>query len=326
MGSALAVPQNFASLAPPSRKLGSLAICACAIGGGVANIILHDLKLPASTIVFYRMFFAVIAIVLGAIVLRRFSILRPAHPVVYCLGGLLALHLFLFFAALHATSATSAVLATYMSPIFMAVLAPLLLKERLRRSTLIALGIAVLGICSITLADPSGRGAVHGWGVFLALLAGLVIALVIVLTKRYAPKINAGQFILHESIAAAILFAPAALLVEHTVTPDYLLRLIVLGVIFSGLVGMMFIWAIPAVRATTAGIVTYLEPVTTAVLSALFLSEALTLPVLLGGVLILIAGAIVVIASANEEQVQEQLDPSAPVGKEVPALSGVDAG
>ena len=67
-----------------------------------------------------------------------------------------------------------------------------------------------------------------------------------------------------------------------------------LGVVFTAVSGYLYIWFLRHVTAQTIGILAYIEPVSAALMAWAFVDEALTWQVVVGGALVIVAGATVV--------------------------------
>jgi drug/metabolite transporter (DMT)-like permease len=260
----------------------------------MVGIIVREVDAPAMTIVFARVALAA-AFLLVALPLvgRRELLRRPPWPVLV-FGVLLAIHWSLYFEAIKETSVASAVLVTYSAPIFVSLMAPFLLGERVPPASVVALIVSVAGIALITLAGSGGGAEVRPLGIGLAVLAAITYALLLVLTKRYAADVEPVTLVCWEAIVAALVLAPAALLGGVVPSGVDVVYLVVLGVVLTGGVNIVFVGALRWVPATTAGILAYMEPVSGAILAAVLLGEELTAPVIIGGLAIVAAGVAVV--------------------------------
>jgi drug/metabolite transporter (DMT)-like permease len=274
---------------------GSLLIAGCATTWGIVGIIVREVDAPAMTIVFARVALAALFLLLALpLVGRRDLLKRPPWPVLV-FGVLLAVHWSLYFQAIKETSVASAVLVTYSAPIFVSLMAPFILRERVPPATIVALVVSVAGIALITLAGGGGGGAeVRPLGIGLAVLAAITYAFLLVLTKRYAADVEPVTLVCWEAMVAAVVLAPAALIGGVVPTGADLGYLVVLGVVLTGGVNIVFVAALRWVPATTAGILAYMEPVSGAILAAVLLGEELTAPIIIGGLAIVAAGVAVV--------------------------------
>jgi drug/metabolite transporter (DMT)-like permease len=220
---------------------------------------------------------------------------------VIALGVLLAIHWSLYFAAIKHTSVASAVLITYAAPIFMALLAPVLIREHVPAASVAALGVSMAGIAAISLSGGSGDEAVRATGVVLAVFAAITYAFLIVLLKRWGADVHPTTVIVWQEGTAAVVLAPSLLFADYgSVGATQVAYLLLLGVVLTGVTGVVYVGALKWVPATTAGILAYMEPVSAALLAAAILGEALTPSVIVGGAAIVAAG--VVVASRTPAQ------------------------
>ena len=280
------------------HTLGSLLIAACALSWGFIGIIVREVDLPAMVIVFFRVGLASVAVIALLLATGRRELLRPPPPTVIALGVLLATHWSLYFAAIKETSVASAVLITYAAPIFMALLAPLLIREHVPAVSVVALAISLAGITAISLAGGSGEEAVRATGVVLAVLAAITYAFMIVLLKRWGADVHPTTVIVWQEGIAAVVLSPALLFADFgNVTAGDVGYLLLLGIVLTGLTGVLYVAGLRWVPATTAGILAYMEPVSAALLAAAILGEALTPAVIVGGLAIVAAGVAVAMRS-----------------------------
>lgn len=284
----------------PGHTLGSLTIAACALSWGAIGIIVREVDLPAMAIVFWRVALSAAAVAaLLAVARRRELFDLRGNRAAFALGVLLAVHWSLYFAAIKETSVASAVMITYAAPIFMALLAPVLIGERVPRVSVAALAVSIVGILLITLSGGDGSGEVRALGVALAVLAAVTYAFLIVLVKRWAAELHPVTFVLYQSATAAVVLLPAAVAGGLALEGREIGYLLVLGVVLTGLTGVVYIGALHLVAATTAGILAYVEPVSAAVLAALLLGEGLGPGVVAGGLAIVAAGVAVVLRAGE---------------------------
>ena len=231
----------------------------------------------------------------------RRSLLRPPAPTVPVLGLVLAVHWGLYFSAIKETSVASAVLITYAAPIFMALLAPVLIRERVPSTSIAALAVSACGIAAITLSGGHGGEAVRPLGVALALGAAVTYAFLIVLIKRWAADIDPLTVVVYQDATATAVLSPALLFTSFGgLDAGRIGYLLLLGVLLTGVSGTLYVAALRWVPATTAGILAYMEPVSGALLATALLGERLTPAVIAGGLAIVAAGITVVLAARGE--------------------------
>lgn len=286
------------------HTLGSLLVAGCALSWGFIGVIVRELQLPALTIVGFRVLFAVLSVLVVVIVLRRWDWLRPPAWPVLGIGALLAVHWGLFFAAIQETSVASAVLITYAAPIFIALLAPLLIGEPVPRVSLLALAVSAVGIALISLSGGTGAEAVRATGALLAVGAALSMAVLVIGLKRFSAGENPVTVVVYVYGTATALVAPWLLAPDYALIASDVGYLLVLGMVLTGWVGLLYVLAVRWIPATTVGILSYMEPVSAALLAALLLGEGLT-PAVVGGGLAIVAAGVAVVLRAPEPVIEE---------------------
>lgn len=200
-----------------------------------------------------------------------------------------------YFYALGHTTVSNAIFTHYTAPVIVAVLAPLLIHERLQRVTLVSLPIAAAGMAMIVLHDGGLRlDNAHLPGILAGTASGFGYAFMIILTRRL------GQMLLHQKAIILLLWltvmltAPVVLALEYQISTQAALLLLVTGLFHSTLAPIMYFSALRHVLAQHAAILGYIEPLAAIPLAFLFLAETPPAVALLGGGLILLSGYLVV--------------------------------
>lgn len=258
---------------------------------GMSGLLGKWLAMPPVVIVCARA--ALAAAFLGAL----FAAQRPPCPGLsgrtwrqLGLAGLvLAVHWVAFFQAIQVSTVALGLLAFSSYPAFVALLEPWCFGERYRRTDLVLAAVVVLGL-ALVVPDYHWRGRAGqgvGWGV----LSGFTFAVLTLLNRRQArdlpPMVVAGV----QNGVAALVLLPGAFWWKPHLTVQTALALMALGVLCTGLAHWLFVRSLRAVRAQTAALTTGLEPVYGIGLAWLWLGEQPTARTLLGGVIILAAGA-----------------------------------
>lgn len=200
-----------------------------------------------------------------------------------------------YFYSLGHTTVSNAVFTHYTAPVIVAVLAPLMIAERLQNVTLISLPIAVTGMGMIVF-DGGGLkfSSAHLPGIIAGTASGLGYALVIIFTRRLSQMLLHHKAIIMQLWITVIATAPAALSVEYSINFQSGLLLFITGVFHSTTAPLMYFSALKKVLAQHAAILGYIEPLCAIPLAFLFLSETPPLTALLGGILILLSGYLIV--------------------------------
>jgi drug/metabolite transporter (DMT)-like permease len=270
-------------------------VAAAAIIWGSNGVIVNWVPYDASAIAFFRVLFASLTLLPVVLLTRKPETMRAARSwrVMLSLGLLLALGWTLLFHSMKLIAIANAVLLNYTAPIFVALLAPLFLKEKLEKSTLLALAISVAGIVVISYQQNLQMSHLNLWGVILGLLAGLAYAGFVIASKRALSSFSSQVVAFYSYSVAAIFLLPFVIGIDFSPDLASWILLLVLGVFNTAFAVTLYLKGLGMVKAQKAVVFTYLEPASAVVFGFLFLAQQPTPLMLVGGFLILIAGYIV---------------------------------
>lgn len=285
-----------------ARVRWNLLLATVAASWGFVSVIVAGLELSGEALVFWRCLLATLSLPLLLLALRRLESLRLGshRGRVLALGLLLALHWVLFFETVKRSSVAVAILTVYTAPIFVAVLAPLVLGERRSRIGLLALVISAPGLALIALGGEEGSSADPA-SVALGLGAALTYALLIIgvktVTNHVSPFMLAfWQYVIVTAVLAPFLLGAGRGFPNAEEWPYVAL----LGLVLTGGMGALYVWNLRHVTAQAAGLLAYLEPVSASVLAWAILGQTLGWQVALGGAAVLAGGTLVVLYEAAD--------------------------
>ena len=206
-------------------------------------------------------------------------------------GLVLTAHWVSLFAAYDLAPIGTVLLITYLAPVIVTAAAPQVLGERSTPTIRWALAVGVVGTALV--AGPGARG-IRPLGLVLSVVAALTFASLVLVGKRLARLHGGIRVALTQQVVAAIVLAPLALLADWGPFRWSWAWLIVLGLVHTAGGECLYLWALTRMRVSAHGVLGYLEPVSAVVFGWWLLDEAPRLATVVGGVLIVAAGAIVV--------------------------------
>ncbi len=207
-----------------------------------------------------------------------------------------ALNIGFFFAAYQRTSVAIAVLTHYLTPIFVAVLAPVVLRERPAARTYGSVAIAFAGL--LLLLEPWRAGLSRDDFVGAALGAGSAVfyASNVLVNKRLVSVFSGSEMMFFHGLVTVPLLFVVVPPTEYGLVTARSLGIVVAGALGPGaLSGLLFVWGLRRIAASHASVLTLLEPFVAVVLAAAVLGEGLGAVPIAGGALIL-TGAILVVS------------------------------
>jgi drug/metabolite transporter (DMT)-like permease len=191
------------------------------------------------------------------------------------------------------TSAATATVLASTSPVWIAVLAPVLLRERVRAWAVLGVLLALAGVAVITGFGEEAALAGSPVGNGVVMLSSVAAALYTVMGKGLAQRHSPLLFCGVSCLGGALASVPfAAWELTSTVrTPDALgwLMLIYLAVLVTFVGFAVWFWGLRALPAAQAGALMFLQPVSGLLLSALILGDRPT-PAFLVGCGLVLAG------------------------------------
>ena len=218
-----------------------------------------------------------------------------------------ALHLFMalvlaslannltYFYALGHTTVSNAVFTHYTAPVIVALLAPLLISERIQKVTLVSLPIAVAGMAMIVISSGGLRlSSTHLPGILAGTASGAAYAFVIIVSRKISRMMMYHKAIIVLLWTTAIITAPVALSMDYELHFRTMALLVIAGLFHSTIAPLLYFSALRQVLAQHAAILGYTEPLAAIPLAFVFLSEKPSFAALIGGVLILFSGYLVV--------------------------------
>ncbi|NIR87127.1 EamA family transporter [Candidatus Bathyarchaeota archaeon] len=284
------------------RSVGCLAVAIASVIWGSNGVIVNHVFLPSYTIAFFRVSFATLSLWLGALFTRKWRVMRVrgAWRSLVVLGLLLALGWAFLFQAMKLIPIGNAVLLNYTAPVFVALLAPIILKERVRQATLYGLTLSVAGILLISLTQDFQIHNLSLLGVISALSAGFVYALFVIFAKKTLANLSGYSVALYSYFFSSVFLVPSLIQVDLSISLNSWLLLLFLGVFNTAFAVTLYLRGLHLIKAQEAAVLTYFEPASAVGFGFLLLAQQPTPTMIVGGLLILSAGYIV--ASKTEEE------------------------
>ena len=254
---------------------------------GLSGVIAKDISQSALIVVAGRVFFASVILLIIALIRRtslKIASKKDLIPILL-MGIILAAHWGLFFWSVKISSVAIGLLTVSTFPIFAAILEPIFFHEKLHFRSVIASIIALIGIGLVvpefSLSSEGFTGVLAGTG------AGFLFAVLSLINRNYINKYPGITLAFYQDLIALVVLLPFVVILQPSISMPDILKLAFLGVFCTGLAHTLFIISLKNLKATTAGIVTMLEPVYGVLLAIPIFGEIPNLKTILGGIVIL---------------------------------------
>ena len=261
---------------------------------------------PSLVIAALRLTFATLMLAPIAITRHRAELrsLTRADLILGLVSGLfLAIHFGTWISSLEFTTVASSVVFVSTGPLWVALLSPIFLNERLARAAIVGLALAFVGGAIVGLSDactwnhglqcPDLNRIMQGravWGNFLALVGAWTVSGYLIIGRKLRAKVSLIPYIFIVYGMAAIGLVAAMFISGESPLghPAQAYFWIFLLAAFPQLIGhSTYNWALRFIPASLVAITTLVEPIGSAILAFFILRETPTVGVLFGGVLIL---------------------------------------
>jgi drug/metabolite transporter, DME family len=217
-------------------------------------------------------------------------------------GGGLAAYQACFFVAVQLAGVSIATLiALGLAPVLVPLVDRVVGHERPARRTLVAIGLALLGLVGLVgVPTRAGQGVLLGAVFAAAAAAGYTT--VIVTGKVIGTRMGSDRLALLSLSVAALLLLPIVAVTGRVAIgtdPVVLASVLYIGLVPTALAYWLFFVGLDRVSGPVASVMTLMEPAVATVLAVVLLGERLPLTGWLGGILLLSAVAMVAVAGTR---------------------------
>jgi DME family drug/metabolite transporter len=287
-----------------------VAAVAWGTGGAVAAVLYRTSGLGPIAVSFWRFVSGAVLLAAaarllggrGAVASAR-DLLRGRWAWLGIIGAGLAIYQTAYFAAVQRSGVAAATIVTLgLGPILIAIGSHITMAERIGRSGVWTIGLALLGLVLLTGGGDVGPAPMQGLA--LAVLSAVGYAGVTLLTRAMGRRNRGGDqynVTLLGTVIGMVCLLPVAALEGLVPSDGDPLRngamLVYLGAVPTALAYALFNVGLSSVRATTASVIALMEPVTAAVIAVVFLGERMTALATVGTIVLMTA--VVILARAE---------------------------
>jgi drug/metabolite transporter (DMT)-like permease len=190
----------------------------------------------------------------------------------------------IFFYSITQIGIAKATIFTYTYPIWAGLLAPFLLKDRIKIGVWAAVSIAFGGLYLI-IVPSEGLGAIS-WMDLLALSGGLLSGWAILSIKKLHETDTSRAILFSQCFFGLIIVEAPALPQGYSFTPIVWITLLAIGLLAT-IAQLQMTHAYKFIGATEGSLLCMLTPVINVLLGMMFFQEAVTLRALVGCVIVL---------------------------------------
>jgi len=275
------------------------AVFAVIVWGGsfiATKIVLRDIS-PV-TVVWVRFTIGVVILGLGVAMRKQFSLLNRNEWLYFALLGFLGItfHQWLQSNALETSEASTTAWIVSTTPVFMALLGWVVLREKLPWIKIAGILLAFIGVLLVVYDGKLSAISLRSFGKpgdILIMISAINWAVFSVLSRRGLKAHPATLMMFYVMcfgwLFISILFFTTTSISEiGKLTTNGWLGIAFLGIFCSGLAYIAWYDALKALTTAGTGVFLYIEPLVTVVVAFFILSEAITAASLFGGGIIIL--------------------------------------
>ena len=268
-----------------------MLIASMAIFGTLA-VFVRNIPVSSGELALYRAILAALLIGVYLLATRQripFSKIKRQVPLLLASGVAMGINWILLFEAYKYTTVSLATLSYYFAPVIVTAVCPILFRERLTGKQILCFAMSTLGLVLITgIGDVGGGGDMIGVGFGLG--AACFYAAVILLNK-FIKNVEGIHRTFLQFLAAIVTLVPYVL-TTGGVTLGALdgfgwVNLLIVGLVHTGITYCMYFSSLKELPGQQAAILSYIDPLVAVLISVTVLGEPMTIPQVIGGVLIL---------------------------------------
>ena len=192
------------------------------------------------------------------------------------------------FEAYKYTTVSVATLSYYFAPVIVMVVCPLLFKEKLLRKQILCFAMSTLGLVLIT--GTTGGGKQDLLGIAFGLSAAIFYATVMLLNK-FIKGVTGLHRTFVQFLSAIVILIPYVIFTSGFnfagLNKGGITALLIVGLVHTGITYCMYFSALKDLPGQKVAILSYVDPLVAVLVSVVWLKEGITVPQMIGGLLIL---------------------------------------
>ncbi|MFC0905132.1 DMT family transporter [Clostridium sp. MT-14] len=263
---------------------------------GSIGVFVKNINLPSAELAFFRSFIGSLFLVCVCYLTKKkisFQSIKQNLLLLLISGTALGLNWISLFQAYKYTTVSIATLSYYFAPVFVIILSPLILGEKL---TPLKTGCVIMALVGLFLILNTGNNAAaagsynHLKGISYGILGAVLYASVILMNK-FIKNLSGFETTLIQLITAAVVLLISMLYKNDIhigeISHKALVFILIVGILHTGIAYLLYFTSIKKLDGQSIAILSYIDPISAVFISAIFLGETMTLIQIIGGLLIL---------------------------------------
>lgn len=244
------------------------------------------IDLSALDITVYRTAVAFVALVLLLTLQRKKITLQTSkdYLIAILLGVVVGLHWVTYFAGMQMAGIAIGIIAFFTYPVITVFLEPFFTQKQIKRKDIICAVVVLTGI--YLLIPEASLGNQVTLGIITGVSSGALFSLRNLLQKRYFSHYGGPQTMLYQTLVASVMLCAFITVPPNALSQSHLSLILLAGIIFTALPHALFASSLRHLSATTAGLISCLQPLYATFLAFMLLAEKPSIVTFIGGLLV----------------------------------------
>jgi drug/metabolite transporter (DMT)-like permease len=262
---------------------------------GSIGVFVKKIDLKSSEIAFLRGVIGSLFLLIASFLVKHkpsYQALKKNALLLLLSGGAIGLNWIFLFESYRYTTISNATISYYFAPIFVMILAPWVLKEKLTSVKVVCIVMAMIGLFLIV--NPGAGSTSSGQNNTVGILYGLSAAALyasVILMNKFIKNLSGFETTLVQLFAGALVLFPYVLwqgtLDLGGLNSTSIIFILILGIVHTGFAYFLYFTSLQELKGQTIAVLSYIDPISAVIIAAIFLGEGMTLIQMIGGLLVL---------------------------------------
>ena len=258
---------------------------------GTLGPFVRNIQVTSGELALYRAVLAASLIGIFLVVTKQkidLSAIKKELILLLISGMAMGINWILLFEAYRYTTVSVATLSYYFAPVIVMVVCPLLFKEKLSPKQILCFIMSTAGLVLIT--GTTGGGKQDLLGIVFGLSAAIFYATVMLLNK-FIKGVTGLHRTFVQFLSAIVILIPYVICTSGFnfigLNKGGITALLIVGLVHTGITYCMYFSALKDLPGQKVAILSYIDPLVAVLVSVIWLNEGITIPQIIGGLLIL---------------------------------------
>ncbi|TRZ38492.1 DMT family transporter [Niallia circulans] len=261
---------------------------------GTIGLVVRYIDLTASERALFSSFLGCLFLLIILVITKKklsWSLMKANALCLFISGIALGGNWIFLYQSYDHTTIANATIGYYFAPVFVMILSPFILREKLSRKKFICIAVAIIGMFLIIGKGISTSAADDLLGLFFGVIAAVFYA-ALLLVNKFIKNMGRLELTIIQLGITTFMLMPYVFLTEGfnnilKITGSSIPFILMLGIINTGIGFWLFFAGMEKLSGQSIAMLSYVDPFVAIIISAIILQEQMTIIQVIGGGLLL---------------------------------------